>query len=158
MNAPRAQAGFTLIEALVAVVVLGIGLSGMAGLQILSFRSGQQAYQRTQASLLAYDIVDRMRANVPAVLAGDYDTGFGDNVSALELCFGITADCTPAEFADHDRRMWRRALNTSLPGGSGAVATAVVGGQTQATVTVQWVEADQAQGTVPQQLSLTVTL
>lgn len=157
----RSQRGFTLIEVLVAVVVLGIGLTGMAGLQIISMRSGQQAYQRTQATFLAYDVLDRMRANVPAARAGDYDTDFADDVTALPLCFGIGADCTTTEFADHDRRLWRQSLTASLPAGSGAVATALVAGQTQVTITVQWVDTDsvdEAGVVTPQQFSLVARL
>jgi len=158
----RGQNGFTLIEVLVAVVVLGIGLTGMAGLQIVSMRSAHQADQRTQATLLAYDILDRMRANVGAAQAGEYDTGMTDDVSALALCFGTAADCSPAELADHDRRQWRQTLNGHLSDGLGSIATATVAGQTQATIIVQWVDADAGVDgngvVVPQQLSIAVNL
>lgn len=157
----RTQRGFTLIEVLVAVVILGIGLTGIAGLQIMSLRGSQQAYQRTQATLLAYDIVDRMRANLAAARGGEYDTALIDDTTALPLCFGVAADCSPAELADHDRRQWRQALTNTLPAGSGAVGTALVAGQTQATVIVQWVEADAAivgGAPVPQQLNIVVQL
>ncbi len=156
------QKGFTLIEVLVAVVVLGIGLTGMAGLQVVSMRSSQQADQRTHATLLAYDILDRMRTNVVASQAGDYDTGMNDDVSALELCFGIAADCNPSEFADHDRRQWRQTLDNFLSDGRGSIATVTVAGQTQATIIVQWVDADAAVDVdgvpVPQQLNIGVNL
>ncbi|MCP5158556.1 MAG: type IV pilus modification protein PilV [Gammaproteobacteria bacterium] len=62
----RKQNGFTLIEILVTVVVLAIGLLGLAGLQAISLRYNSTAYQRSQATILAYDIVERMRASKPA--------------------------------------------------------------------------------------------
>lgn len=155
------QRGFTLIEVLVAVVVLGIGLTGVAGLQLISLRSGQQAFQRTQATFIAYDMVDRMRANLPGSRAGDYDTALADDVSALPLCFGVGANCNTSEMADHDRRSWRQSLLVSLPAGTGSVATALVAGQTQATIMVQWVDTDAVDDAgivTPQQLSIVVSL
>lgn len=157
-----AQRGFTLIEVLVAVVVLGLGLTGIAGLQIVSVRSTQQAAQRTLATHMAYDIVDRMRANADAARNGDYDTAFADDVSALDLCFGTAADCSPVQLAGHDRRMWRQGLAGLLPDGAGSVATALVGTQTQATVRVRWIEAtavlDGNGDPVPQSLQLVISL
>ena len=55
--------GFTLVEVLVALVVLSIGLLGVAALQLTSLRSNHSSAMRSQATFLAYDIIDRMRAN-----------------------------------------------------------------------------------------------
>ena len=61
---PRAAAaGFTLIESLVALLVLSIGLLGVAAMQLASLQANNGAFQRTQATFLAQDIADRMRAN-----------------------------------------------------------------------------------------------
>jgi len=60
---PRRTSGFTLIEVLIAVLVLGIGLLGVAGLQSVALSMNQGSYVRTQATVLARDIADRMRAN-----------------------------------------------------------------------------------------------
>jgi type IV pilus assembly protein PilV len=67
------SAGFTLLEVLVAILVLAIGLLGMARLQMTGMKSNHSAYLRSQASLLAYDITERMRANRNAALGGNYD-------------------------------------------------------------------------------------
>jgi type IV pilus modification protein PilV len=67
------SAGFTLLEVLVAVLVLAIGLLGLARLQMTVMKSNQSAYLRSQASLLAYDISERMRANRTAALGGSCD-------------------------------------------------------------------------------------
>jgi type IV pilus assembly protein PilV len=74
----RAGRGFTLIETLVAVLVLSIGLLGIAALQLTSLQSNSTATQRSQATFLAYDIVDRMRANRRSAEAGDYTITFAD--------------------------------------------------------------------------------
>lgn len=70
-NANR-QAGFTLIEVLVALLVLSIGLLGLAALQATGMKYNSDAYYRTQASIFAYDIIDRMRANPKGAGDGDY--------------------------------------------------------------------------------------
>lgn len=82
--------GFTMVELLVAVLVLSIGLLGLAGLQAAGLRNNQSAYQRSQATILAYDIADRMRANQAAAAAGAYNialgaAGGGGSVAADDL-------------------------------------------------------------------------
>ena len=104
-NAPRSR-GMTLIEVLVAMVVISVGLLGIAALQMLSLRNSQGAYLRTQATALAGDIIDRMRANRTVALAGGYDIAFGQT---------IVLGATPT-IADHDRMEWKDALVAELPG------------------------------------------
>jgi type IV pilus assembly protein PilV len=72
--------GFTLIEAMVALLVLSIGLLGVAGLQLTSLRSNTSSSYRSQATFLAYDIADRMRANRQAAMAGSYLSTYGDEL------------------------------------------------------------------------------
>ena len=69
----KSQRGFTLIEVLIAIVVLAIGLLGLAGLQASSLKNNTSAYTRSQAQLLAYDMLDRLRANREGVINGSYD-------------------------------------------------------------------------------------
>ena len=63
----KTNTGFTLIEVLIAMLVLAVGLLGLAGLQATSLKNNQSAYNRSQATQLAYDMADRMRANVAGV-------------------------------------------------------------------------------------------
>jgi type IV pilus assembly protein PilV len=70
---PRHQAGATLIEVLVAVLILSIGLLGIAGLQARALQNNQSAFERSQAVMLSYFMLDAMRANVDAARAGDYN-------------------------------------------------------------------------------------
>jgi len=115
----RQQAGLSLVEVLVAVVLLSIGLLGLAGLQASGIRVGQSSTHRSQAAQLAHDMIERMRAN--AASAGAYNLTLGD---AAPACASVAA-C--------DLRDWRLRLQ-SLPSGTGAVT---VSGR-QATVLVQW--------------------
>lgn len=117
--------GFTLIEVMVALVILAIGLLGMATLMTQSLQSSESAYSRGQATVLAYDIIDRMRANKVldpskpfqiyrvshATLGNSYALA---NPAACPntVC---AADCQGTEKATSDLTQWCRTLNTSLP-------------------------------------------
>lgn len=119
----RSQRGMTLVEALVALLVLCIGLLGVAGLQIQALRANHGAYLRSQATMLAHDITDRMRANRPAALAGAYAVAVG-------------AVPTGTSLPDLDIAAWKQSLADVLPAGDGAV---VMAGDI-ATITVQWTD------------------
>jgi type IV pilus assembly protein PilV len=101
--------GFTLIEVLVAILVLAIGLLGLAGLQATSLRNNQSAYNRSQATQLAYDIADRMRANVLGITT--YTTG---TALAVANCKNTTG-CSPVEMAANDLFEWNSAISVALP-------------------------------------------
>lgn len=80
---PHKQQGSSLLEVLIAILVISIGLLGLAGLQTQSIKSNHSSYLRSQATLLAYDLSDRMRMARTAALSGEYDTGstFADKVN-----------------------------------------------------------------------------
>lgn len=118
------QQGFTLIEIMVAVLVLAIGLLGLAGLQAAAVRSNNSAYMRSQATVLAYDISDRMRVNREAALNSAYDL-CNANINAAG-CAGI---------AKQDVQAWRAALALNLPSGTGTIAR---GAGNAFTITIQW--------------------
>jgi type IV pilus assembly protein PilV len=128
----RTQRGFTLLETLVALVVLSIGLLGVAKLVVGAVHANDSGYMRAQATQLAYELLDQMRANRPGAIAGDYVTGPG----AAADC--SSAACTPAVLAGLDMYDWNQRLAQALPNGAGAV-TAVPGvGGTIARITVTW--------------------
>jgi len=111
------QAGFTLIEVLVSVLILSIGLVGVAGLQAVSLKNNQSAFMRSQASALAYDLADRMRSNVLSAETNLYDPGTAGPVAG---CVAPTG-CTPQELAQNDLDEWETALGAYLPMGEGFV-------------------------------------
>lgn len=126
------QSGFSLLEALVTLLILSVALLGLAFLQAQGMQFNTSAYARSQASMLSSDIIDRMRLN--AANAAAYDTG----------SFSPTpADCdfTSAPDPDNDRDCWYRRLQEALPGGDGSIT---VNG-TLVTVTVSWNERPGAQ-------------
>jgi len=111
------ECGFTLIEVLVAVMVLGVGLLGIAGLQVTGLHNNHSAYLRSQATLLASDIADRMRANPQGVAAGLYNNQSAP--TSVPDC--EAAPCNSAQMAGYDLAKWNQTLAASLPGGVGVV-------------------------------------
>ena len=73
------QSGFSLLEVLIAIVVTSIGLLGLAAMQATGLRNNHSAYHRSQATVLAYDIADRMRSNVSSMLS--YVTPVDEQIS-----------------------------------------------------------------------------
>ena len=132
--------GFTLIEILIAVVIMGVGLLMTAKMQLVAVQNTQGGYMRAQAANIGYDVIDRMRANVPAVTAGNYDLAGGAAKPAPIDCKGNDADCSTAQMAQFDHFWWRETIEEFLPNGTGAIATADNGTFTKVTVTLSWVD------------------
>lgn len=120
MPAPRrrrTQHGLSLVEALVALLVLSIGLLGIAGLFVESVRSSRTALLRTQAVNLVADMGDRIRAN--AVAGAAYDTAGYAGAPALRGCApdqqGAGGSCSATELAEDDLARWILAVRDALP-------------------------------------------
>jgi len=113
------QSGFTLIELLVSTIVLSVGLLGLAQLEIFSMRHSHDAYLRTQATFLAQDIADRMRANIQGVNNGDYDRLLIRTQD--ENCLKAVPGCSSKAMALNDAWEWWNNLRVTLPSGEGIV-------------------------------------
>lgn len=113
----RAVRGLTLIECLIALVVLSIGLLGMAGLILQGLRGGHSALLRTQAVNLVTDMAERIRANPAAGSAYECASYAGApatrNCAPTDVAAG--ANCTATELAEDDLARWHRAAHTLLP-------------------------------------------
>jgi type IV pilus assembly protein PilV len=139
MNRNR-HSGFTMVEVLVALVVLAIGLLGIAALYLNSLQSGRTAVYRTQAVNLAADLADRIRANRAAGIA--YATAFADVEAEVANCF-TTGGCVEGDLASSDLARWKATLAQLLPNGQGQVvfvAPVAAGEPANYVVTVQWAE------------------
>jgi len=113
----RAQLGVALLEVLVSLLILAFGLLGMAGLQTVSLRNNQTAYYRTQATMFATDIVERMRGNILAVDNSNYDDIAGADTAS---CF-TAVGCTSTQMAAQDVNDWSADIVASLPSGNAVV-------------------------------------
>lgn len=152
--------GFSLVEALVALLVLSIGMLGIAALYVESLRSGRSALLRTQAVMLAADMADRIRVN-PTVPT-NYVKAVDDTGTLTAACDPGGAGCTNTQMAANDIARWRQLVDDradnpasgqlALPNGRGTIAVnGVAPGPAVYTITVRWTEAGQnADGTAIQ--------
>lgn len=123
--------GFSLLEVLIALLIFSFGLMGLAALQSFSVKNNQSSNFRSQATVLAYQIIDAMRANRSAVLTGHYYTDY----AATDCQAADPTGTTPAET---DLAIWRNNIACALPGGMGAVHFPAVG---QVDIEITWTDA-----------------
>ena len=109
-RSPTKQRGLSMIELLVAVLVLAIGVLGITALQMVSLQNNRGALFRAEAVQLAYDMMDRVRANpVGAVPGGAYDgLALTDTPPAAADCHA--ANCSQAQMVDFDQSVWKCSL------------------------------------------------
>lgn len=145
-RAPRKRAavrGVGLIEVLVAVLVLGIGLLGVAAMQATALRNSQSSLERSQGVMHVYTILDAMRANPRAARNGDYDIGM---------------TCTPpatGSLIGSDQNAWISTLQQNL--GSTACGQVDCDGA-MCTVTVRWDDSRGTSGSAAQSFSTTARI
>ncbi|MBN8886571.1 MAG: type IV pilus modification protein PilV [Rudaea sp.] len=121
---PDRVAGFSLIEVLIALLVFSLGLMGLAASLVMSVRTTQGAYIRTQANFLAQSMADRMRANVPMVWAGSYNDSYvsaATPVPGSDPCASGSTSCSRAQVASRDLYQWRTQVQTLMPAQTSAV-------------------------------------
>jgi type IV pilus assembly protein PilV len=134
------QSGFTMVEVLVALIVLAIGLLGIAALYLNSLQAGRTAIYRTEAVALAADLADRIRMNRTA--QAGYGSLFTD-VEVADADCATTGGCTDVELAATDLSNWKNALAQALPNGQGQVDVVLpvaAGEPTTYLITVRWAE------------------
>jgi type IV pilus assembly protein PilV len=150
------QQGFSLIEAIVAFLILSIGMLGIASLQMLSLKAGHTAELRTLAVIKAEEMFERIRTNPVALdptnpasasyaaTAADSGTNYECNDST-----GTVKLCTYAEIAQDDIYNWKTDLRNSLPDNDNTTASIVVAPVTATnptvtvTITINWQERKQ---------------
>jgi len=110
------QQGTSLLEVLISLVILSLGLLGYAGLQSTTIKNSHNAYLRTQATSLAYNVLDRMRANRTDL--GGYVMGYGGTPSAA------------------DAKAWKGELQATLPDGKAKITRDAA--TSEVVVTIKW--------------------
>ena len=114
------QKGVGLIETMVSLFVLAIGLLGMSGMQVTAMKQSQNAYYRTQASYLAYDIIDRMRANRTTAKTTDaYASNYNQTHTTSADC---SSNCSTAQIASYDLMNWKAEVKSLLPKGQAEIS------------------------------------
>lgn len=139
------SAGFTLTEVLVALLVLSIGLLGVGKLVLFSSRSNDSAYLRSQATELAYSVLDDMRANRQTALNAGYDIAAANSAANPGVQCTAAAPCTTGtQLAQYDLYQWATRLVALGPSGNGSIKTNAVTDPTSGTtsytavITVTW--------------------
>lgn len=125
----RHQCGMTLVEVLIAAIVLGIGLLGVAALQVNALQGAGNAQLRSKATDLTSSLVDRVRANLDALNTYNTAVATCDATAPVDICSmdaddttNNAADCSPAQMALYDLWVTRCNVEDDLPGGQLAVA------------------------------------
>ncbi len=143
------QTGFTLVEAMVSLVVLAVGMLGVAALYVESLRSDHMSVSYTNAVTMAADMADRIRANALGV-NGYIGAGNGNGTAGgNNNCVNGIVDCTPAQLAADDLFWWYEDVKNLMP--VGRSATVAVANNTPAapidqyTITLTWPERGQVQ-------------
>ncbi|BFM08992.1 type IV pilus modification protein PilV [Halioxenophilus aromaticivorans] len=121
MHSVQHQRGITLIEILVTVIILSIGFLGLASVQLMGTKNVTNSQYRTVATLYAYDMVERMRANIAGINANSYNNS--------KTSSATDPNCTTCSFADQadlDVYQWKQMIEAKptdggLPGGAGEI-------------------------------------
>ena len=135
-NTTRRHRGFSLVEVLIALVIMSVGMLGIAGLYVQSMQAGRTSLFRHQAVTLAGDVADRIRANPTA--GGAYTGGGADNA-----CVDQGVNCNAPAMAAHDIFLWSQQAADSLPNGQVTITFDGAATPPMYTIRVAWVEADQ---------------
>jgi len=151
--------GFSIVEVLVALVVLSIGMLGIAALYVESLRAGRTAVYRTQAVNLASDLADRIRANRQARQAYQLDAGTdpGTANDCQPTAGNASVNCSQDDLAQDDLVRWVSAIQEQLPGngqsGDNALPRGTVNvadlddGTFRYTIQISWAEIGQDEDT-----------
>ena len=136
------QSGFSLVEVLIALVIMSVGMLGIAGLYVQSLQAGRTSMFRHHAVTLAGDVADRIRANPRAAVAYNHaanDAGTDNN------CVAGGIACNIADMAANDIFLWQEQAADTLPGGDVAVVFAAAVGISPPTyqITISWTEPGQ---------------
>lgn len=130
--------GFAMMEVLIAILVVSFGLIGLAGLQAVGLKNNRTSYLRSIATQQAYDMADRMRANMGDAASGVKGGSYNNIESGPGTDPGCSATgCNAANMALYDRYAWNTANALLLPSGDGTVKGTA---STLFTITVSWSE------------------
>ena len=110
-----AQSGITLIETMIAILVLSFGMLGMLSVFLNSLKITSTSHFRSIAAQQSYALADSIRANLPQLAV--YPTASG---AAVSNCF-TTAGCTTAEMTQTEIALWQARLGALLPSGAGTI-------------------------------------
>jgi type IV pilus assembly protein PilV len=140
------QRGVSLLEVLISLVIVGIGVLGLIGMQARAMSNQRDSFDRKAAAELLAQITERMRANHLGFMAGGYSSSMlpTDSPASGVSCLTATP-CTPAQLATNDVAAWQRSIRERLPAGGAVIApstgTGFGTGSSAMRITMVWREA-----------------
>ena len=132
----RAQRGFSMIEVLITIFVIAMALLGTAALQAYSLKVSQGGQFRTQAVILATDLVERLAANAAAAAAGNYVATLPSSSSVPDCS---ASSCTSQQMAQYDLARFQTGMQAALPDATAAITRSGAGPWIY-TVQITWKE------------------
>ena len=132
MTAPGKSRGDTMIEVLVTVIILAVGVLGVAAMQVTTLQNLNSSYSTSVAEIVAEDFSERMRANPVAALANDYV----HSTLPTTTTDCVNNACTLTQLATYDKESWWATLTGVLPAATGQVAR--IAGTNTFVITVRW--------------------
>lgn len=145
MKILKSQTGFSMIEVLVAIVILSFGLLGLAALQAVGVKNSHSAYYRNQATIMAHEIIDRIRANPGLANA---------NVSSYILPL-TNIPPSGVAISNKDLNEWITHIGATLPVGKGSVA---VTNTNNVSVVIQWDDSRGVNGVATQSFTIETSI
>ncbi len=136
------QGGFSLLEVLITLVLVGFWTLGSARMMSATTQLEKTAEFRSAAVVLASDLLERMEANKVAASTGAYVQS-GSSATTAPSC--ITAACTGSQLAQFDLSEWQTKLSARLPSSTFSVTSPAAGNPFTYTVTINWVDRRTAQ-------------
>ena len=127
------QRGFSLVEVLIALVIMSVGMLGIAGLYVQSMQAGRTSMLRHHAVTLAGDVADRIRANPRAGIAYE-----GPGVDGT--CVSGVVDCDEVTMAGHDIMLWEQQADDTMPAGDVEIIFDDSGNPPLYTINITWSE------------------
>ncbi len=133
IRSPRKQSGFSLVEVLIALVIMSVGMLGIAGLYVHSMQAGRTSMLRHHAVTLVGDVADRIRANPRAGIAYEGPGLDGSCVSGV-------VNCDDVAMAEHDILLWKQQATDTLPDGDVDITFDDSGNPPNYVIDVTWSE------------------
>ena len=136
------ERGFSLLEVLIALLVMSVGMLGIAGLQTICLRFNHQSYERTQATVLTSEMYEKIIANPDAARAGIFNTvAYGTTSAGYASYGGCPSACNTTELATYDINQWKLSIEDprKLAQGQGAISV-VPGTPGTYDITIMWME------------------
>lgn len=134
------QAGFSMIEVLISLVLIAVAMFGHAGLQLNAMKFAKGGATRMHAVFLSNELAERMEANRAGAIAGDYVIPGVTSTPTTAGSDCTAGECTAAALASYDLAEWSTRVAAALPGASWRVLQTAAGNPSTYTILVNWEE------------------